>query len=122
MLPSVRPLTSSPKKRLQSTGGRRSHKRVRPTSRWAARRSWNSTGLRDSDENSLDRVVDAEWPLDHVAAGVELNRQAEQRCLDADLGPLDLLANLGPRGGAVLAGTIDRACDDLRRDVRRSAE
>src|SRR3954468_22000363 len=104
MLPSVRPLTSSPKKRLQFTGGR-SHKRVRPTLGWAALRSAQiRLGLRDPDEDALDRVVDAEGLLDHVAVLVEGDGKTEQRSRDADLRLLDLRTNLGAGGRAVLAG------------------
>ena len=39
-----------------------------------------------------------------------------------DVGPLDLRADLGPGRRAVLAGTVDRVDDDLRRRVRRRAE
>src|SRR5205085_5118532 len=122
MLPSVSPLTSSPKKRLQFTGGR-SYKRVRPTVGWAALRSAQiRLGLRDPDEDSLHRVVDAERLLDHVAVLVEGDGQPEQRGRDADVRLLDLRANLGAGGRAVLAGTVDRARDDLRRHVSRGAE
>src|SRR5439155_6567122 len=122
MLPSVSPLTSSPKKRLQFTGGR-SYKRVRPTVGWAALRSAQiRLGLRDPDEDALDRVVDAERLLNHVAVLVEGDGQPEQRGRDADVRLLDLRANLGAGGRAVLAGTVDRARDDLRRHVARCTE
>src|SRR2546425_3112202 len=101
MLPSVSPLTSSPKNRLQFTGGRSHKKRVRPTGWWAALRSVaKSAGLRDPDEDSLDRVVDAERMLDEVSRLGELHGQAQQRDLDRDVRLLDLRANLRSRRGA----------------------
>src|SRR5512133_3534282 len=122
MLPSVRPLTSSPKKRLQSTEGKRSHKRVRPTEWWAARVELSTNDLRDPDEDSVLGLVHAERALDHVAVAVELQRQTEQRGLDRDVRLLQLCADLGPRGLAVLARPVDRPRDDLRRHVAGSAE
>src|SRR6266516_4018849 len=123
MLPSVSPLTSSPKKRLQSTGGnkiaqtRTAHRGGGP---YAVQ--LRSAGLRDSDENSLDRVVDAEWLLHHVAVLVEAERKAQQRRRGGDVRLLDLRTNLGARGRAVLAGPVDRPRDDLSRHVARGAE
>src|SRR5919204_3730960 len=122
MLPSVSPLTSSPKKRLQSTGAKRSHKRVRPTGRGPHSVQLGSAGLRDPDEHSLDRVIDAEWTLHHVAVPVETDWEAQQRRRRADPRPLDLRSNLSAGRLAVLAGPVDRARDDLRRHVARSAE
>src|ERR671931_232303 len=96
MLPSVSPLTSSPKKRLQFTGRRRSHKRVRPTwSRGPHSLHLGPGRLPDADEHSVDRVVDAERLLHHVAVLVETDRKAEQRGLLRDLRLLDLRPDLG---------------------------
>src|SRR5256885_13792580 len=105
MLPSVSPLTSSPKKRLQFTG-ERFHK-TSAAHRVVGRTPFDCDPLRlrDPDEDSLDRVVDAERLLDHVAVPVEGDGKAEQRRGGADSRPLDLLANLGAGGRAVLAGT-----------------
>src|SRR5437764_318121 len=71
MLPSVSPLTSSPKKRLQFTG-ERFHK-TSAAHRVVGRTPFDCDplGLRDPDEDSLDRVVDTERLLDHVAVPVE---------------------------------------------------
>src|SRR6266480_7716636 len=122
MLPSVSPLTSSPKKRLQFTGGR-SYKRVRPTVGWAALRSAQiRLGLRDPDEDALHRVVDPERLLDHVAVLVEGDGKTEQRRCDADVRLLDLRTNLRAGRRAVFAGPVDRARDDLRRHVARCTE
>src|SRR5207248_8009745 len=103
-------------------GKQRSHKRVRPTLGWAARRSLRPTALRDPDEDSLLRLVDAEWLLDHVPVPVELDGKPEQRRLDQDVRLLDLPTNLGAGGLAILASPVDRSRHDLRRDVARSAE
>src|SRR5919204_268687 len=123
MLPSVSPLTSSPKKRLQFTGRRRSHKRVRPTwSRGPHSLHLGPGRLPDADEHSVDRVVDAERLLHHVAVLVETDRKAEQRGLLRDLRLLDLRPDLGTARRPVLARPVDRTDDDLRRDVARRAE
>src|SRR6478752_1227441 len=122
MLPSVSPLTSSPKKRLQFTGGKRSHKTQCGPNGGRTAFSSKPTGLRDSDEDSLHRVVDPERLLDHVAVLVEGDRKAEQRRARRDVGLLDLRTNLSAGRRAVLAGTVDRARDDLRRHVARCTE
>src|SRR5215212_870523 len=123
MLPRVRPLTSSPKTRPPIIRGR-FHKtsaahRIGGPHVCSVRKA---AGLRDPDEDSLHRVVDAEWLLDHVAVPVEGDGKAEQRRRGADLRRLDLTTNLGAGGLAVLAGAVDCAYDDLRRDVARAAE
>src|SRR2546430_1464017 len=123
MLPSVSPLTSSPKKRLQFTGGKRSHKRVRPTwSRGPHSVQVVRRELPDPDEHSVHRVVDAEGPLDHVPVLVESDHQAQERSLLGDLRLPELRSNLGPAGRPVLASAVNRAGDDLCRDVARGAE
>src|SRR5947209_17418026 len=66
------------------------------------------------------RLVDAERAAADVAVRVEANAEAEQRLLDLRL--LDQPTNLRAAGRAVLARLVDRAADDLRGDVRRSAE
>src|SRR5205823_2310850 len=122
MLPSVSPLTSSPKKRLQSRGKKDRTNKCGPPEGGPHSLQVTSAELRDPDEDSLHRVVDAERTLDHVAALVELDRKAKQRGLDADARPLELATNLGAGGLAVLARPVDRPGDHLRRDVARGAE
>src|SRR5919204_3586107 len=123
MLPSVSPLTNSPKKRLQSTGGNKDRTNAYgPPEGGPHDVRLRSTALRDPDEDSLLRFVDAERLLDHVAVPVEFDRQAEQRRLNGDVRPLDLLSNLCTRRLAVLAGPVDRSRHDLGRDVARGAE
>src|SRR5438067_4782750 len=106
MLPSVSPLTSSPKKRLQFTG-ERFHK-TSAAHRVVGRTPFHCDPLelRDPDEDSLDRVVDTERLLDHVAVPVEGDREAEKRRAGGDPRPLDLLPHFGAGGGAVLAGAV----------------
>src|SRR5919197_3481871 len=123
MLPSVSPLTNSPKKRLQSTGEDNDRTNAcDPPEGGPHDVQLKSARLRDADEDSLLRLVDAERLLDHVAVPVELDGQAEQRALDGDVRPLDLPANLRAGGLAVLARAVDRPGDDLRRHVARGAE
>src|SRR2546423_3347642 len=123
MLPSVSPLTSSPKKRLQFTG----RTKIAQTSAAhvvtrAALRSTQTKQLPDSDEHSVDRVVDAERALDHVTVLVESHGKAKQRCLLRDLRGLDLRPNLGAAGRPVRTGAVDCARDDLRRHIARGTE
>src|SRR3954454_15273886 len=114
MLPSVRPLTSSPKKRLQFIRGRfhktRAAHRIGGPHVCSVRKA---AGLRDPDEDSLHRVVDAERLLDHVAVPVEGDGKTEQRRRGGDLRLLDLTTNLGAGGLAVLAGAVDCTRDNL---------
>src|SRR5436305_15277752 len=121
MLPSVSPLTSSPKKRLQFTGERFHKTSAAPRVGGRTPFACEPLGLRDPDEDSLDRVVDTERLLDHVAVPVEGDGKAEQRRLGGDPRPLDLRTNLGAGRRAVFAGTVDRARDGLRRHVARGA-
>src|SRR5919197_5015374 len=123
MLPSVSPLTNSPKKRLQSTGEDKDRTNAcGPPGGGPHDVQLRSAELRDADEDSLLRLVDAERLLDHVAVPIELDGQAEQRRLHGDARPLDLPTNLRASRLAVLAGAVDRTRDDLRRDVARGAE
>src|SRR5919197_2854378 len=66
------------------------------------------------------RLVDAELAAAEVAVRLEANADPEQR--HADPRPADLPTHLGAGGRAVLARAVDRGADDLRGDVRRSAE
>src|SRR5213592_4571784 len=123
MLPSVSPLTSSPKKRLQFTGSKRSHERVRPTrSRGPHSVQLSCRELPDPDEHSVHRVVDAERLLDHVAVPVEADGKTQERLALRDLRRPDLRAHLGAAGRPVLTRTVDRGGDDLCGDVGRGAE
>src|SRR5436189_3778859 len=123
MRPSVSPLTNSPKKRLQSTGANKDRTNAcGPPQGGPHDVQLRSARLRDADEDSLLRLVDAERLLDHVAVPVELDGKPEQRRLGGDARPLDLLADLRAGGLAILAGPVDRSRHDLRRDVARSAE
>src|SRR6266511_5106811 len=122
MRPRVSPLTSSPKKRLQSTGEEDRTSECGPLGGGPHSVQLRSAGLRDPDEDPLHRVVDAEWTLHHVAVLVEAEGKAQQRRLAGDVRPLDLRTNLGAGGRAVLASPVERPRDDLRRHVAGGAE
>src|SRR5689334_12243814 len=94
---------------------------MRPTTRMGRMVKRVVARLADGQERPAGGCLpDAELTALDVALSVETDVQAEHRLLQVGLA--DLGAHLGTRGLAVLARTVDRAADDLRRDIARRAE